>query len=162
MLALRTTYLQALRSSVFAGCSPCVVFMRRIYFVRHICTPCSSYLQALCIIFAALMQHICRPCAAYLQAAPYSQALLCIRVVGPVQFCYVPMPVCSICAGPGPVHHTCRPCFCAAYAHPVQHICSPLCIIFAFTLQALWHQHHTCRLLDVIGGWRTTYWLVFG
>ena len=108
MLALRTTYLQALRSSVFAGCSPCVVFMRRIYFVRHICTPCSSYLQALCIIFAALMQHICRPCAAYLQAAPRSQALLCIRVVGPAQFCYVPMPLCSICAGP--VQYIWRPC----------------------------------------------------
>ena len=119
VLALRTT--QALRSSVFAGCSPSVVVMQRIYIVRHICTPCVSYLQALCIICAGLMQHICRPCAAYLQAAPYLQALLCIRVVGPVAhgLCIRPCAsylqalfLCSICTP------------CAAYLQPtVHHIC---------------------------------------
>ena len=118
--SLRTTNLQALRSSVFAGCSPCVVVMRRIYIVRHICTPCSSYLQALCIICAGLMQHICRPCAAYLQAAPYSQALLCIRVVGPVTYLQA-QALCIILAGPVPVQHMHR---CAAYLQPtVHHIC---------------------------------------
>ena len=119
--SLRTTNLQALRSSVFAGCSPCVVFMRRIYIVRHICTPCSSYLQALCIICAGLMQYICRPCAAYLQAAPYSQALLCIRVVGPVAYLQA-QALCIILAGPVPVQHMHTLCsifaaHCASYLH---------------------------------------------
>ena len=120
LLALRTTHLQALRSSVFAGCSPCVVFTRRIYIVRHICRPFSSYLQALCIIFASLMQHICRPCAAYLQAAPYSQPLLCIRVVGPVAYVQA-QALCIILAGPVPVQH--MHTLCSILQPTVHHIC---------------------------------------
>ena len=113
---------------------------------------CATHLHALSIIFASPVHHTCWSYAAYLQALC---SIFASRTIFAGPAVHQSCRPCSIFAGPGPVHHTCRPCSCAAYAHPVQHICSPLCIIFAFTLQALWHQHHTCRLLHVIGGRRT-------
>ena len=88
----------------------CDTFVRP---VRHICK--------LCIIFAGLMQHICRPCAAYLQAAPYSQAVLCMRVLGPVAYLQA-QALCIILAGPVPVQHMHTLCsifaaHCASYLH---------------------------------------------
>ena len=105
-------------------CSPCAQHICRPC-AQHICKPyvaaylrvaapvlyscdaftmCDTFAQALCIIFAGLMQHMCRPCAAYLQAAPYSQALLCIRVVGPEAYVQA-QALCIILAGPASYLH---------------------------------------------------------